>query len=164
MNSNTKIFKLVNQFTIQSKKKLWIFQKIVTISIFALFLGFICGNIFGTFLNFFRNFFKWDGLIIFLTILLIEFINYLTFKKINNKEEVFNNQLKTKIDNKSNPIKNTKNLKAKMLLKPLNQQDKKKIQTNVLSIVTEYNFIKVINFYKIGLLLGFFIDAFKVGS
>ena len=29
---------------------------------------------------------------------------------------------------------------------------------------SKLQFIKIFNFYKIGLLLGFFIDAFKVGS
>nr|YP_636265.1 hypothetical protein RF20 [Tupiella akineta]AAV80687.1 hypothetical protein RF20 [Tupiella akineta] len=35
---------------------------------------------------------------------------------------------------------------------------------NLDEIKKQINFIKILNFYKIGLLLGFFIDAFKVGS
>jgi hypothetical protein len=80
MNSNTKFFRLISELAIRSRKKLWVFQNIVTVSIFTLFFGFVCGNLFGTFLNYFRNFVQWDGLIISLTILIIEFINYLNFR------------------------------------------------------------------------------------
>jgi hypothetical protein len=76
-------------------KKLWVFQNIVTVSIFTLFFGFVCGNLFGTFLNYFRNFVQWDGLIISLTILIIEFINYLNFRFTKSSLETSNygNQL-----------------------------------------------------------------------
>ena len=80
MNSNTKFVQLISQLTKGLKNKFWVFQTIITVSVFALFLGFVCGNLFGTFLNYFRNFVRWDGLIISFTILTIEFINYLNFK------------------------------------------------------------------------------------
>lgn len=111
---NTKFLKLLNFFRFNIINKLLFIEKNFVIYIFLLFLGFICGNLFGTFLIFFRYYIYWDGFIILLIILLIEFINYLTYIK------------KFKIKNKI--------------------------------------FFKFLNFYKIGLLLGFFIDSFKVGS
>lgn len=147
MNSNTKFLKFLNKLTTQSQKKILVFENNFPISIFFLFFGFICGNLFGTFLTFFRNYTNWDGAIITLTILIIEFINYLNYTKKDNhiKKRIFiqYNKLqflnfKTKINKKI--IKN----------QPLNFKNKL--------------FLKFLNFSKIGLLLGFFVDAFKVGS
>lgn len=109
---NTKFLKISSVFFFNIKKKSIFIKKNFVIYIFLLFFGFICGNLFGTFLNFFRYLISWDGFIIIFIILIIEFINYLTytFKLKNNK--IFN----------------------------------------------------FLNFYKIGLLLGFFTDSFKVGS
>lgn len=113
---NTKFLKLLNFFRFNIINRFIFIEKNFVIYIFLLFLGFICGNLFGTFLNFFRYYICWDGFIILLIILLIELINYLTYIKI----------FKSKKNNK--------------------------------------NFFKFLNFYKMGLLLGFFTDSFKVGS
>ena len=169
----------------------------VIFSVFSLFLGFVFGNLFGTFLNFFRHFINWDVLIITITILIVEFINYLNYyNKKNQGIPKLCISCKTTIvnSNKNRHLKkqkskwtgqisnffsnwfyiadknyqNSENLaffdfSSKRLLldkrfcisckkKPLNETKK------------QINFIKILNFYKIGLLLGFFIDAFKVGS
>lgn len=113
---NTKFLKLLTFFRFNVINKFIFIEKNFVIYIFLLFFGFICGNLFGTFLNFFRYYIYWDGFIILLIILLIELINYLTYIKI----------FKLKIKNN--------------------------------------NFFKFLNFYKMGLLLGFFTDSFKVGS
>lgn len=147
MNSNTKFLKFLNKLTTKSQQKILVFENNFPISIFFLFFGFICGNLFGTFLNFFRNYTNWDGVIITLTILIIEFINYLNYtKKYNTIKKLIFIQwtnrkflnFKTKI-NKKIIKKQTQNLKNNL-------------------------FLKFLNFSKIGLLLGFFVDAFKVGS
>ena len=117
MFSNTKFLKLVNFFRFNIINKSIFIKKNFVIYIFLLFLGFICGNLFGTFLNFFRYYINWDGFIISLIILIIEFINYLTY------------------------IKSFKYRKNNII-----------------------HFFKFLNFYKMGLLLGFFTDSFKVGS
>lgn len=142
MYLDPRVFTLIRQLGIQSKKKLSMFRNIVALSIFALFLGFVCGNLFGTFLNYFRHFFKWDGFIISITILFIEIINYITFKTGIS----FENQLAdhSEILQKPNLGWRTRHFKQWSL--------------------NPYSGIKIVNFYKIGLLLGFFIDAFKVGS
>ena len=128
MNSNTKFFRKLSKLNVLIKKKIQVFQKSVIFSIFSLFLGFVFGNLFGTFLNFFRRFLNWDGLIILITILIVELINYLNYR----------------------PSHKNQNLDFVILT---DSKNKKQI-----------NFVKILNFYKIGLLLGFFIDAFKVGS
>lgn len=78
---NTKFLKLLNFFYINIINKVILIKKNFIIYIFLLFLGFICGNLFGTFLNYFRYYIYWDGFIILLIILLIELINYLIYMK-----------------------------------------------------------------------------------
>lgn len=113
---NTKFLKLLSFFRFNIINKSIFIEKNFVIYIFLLFLGFICGNLFGTFLIFFRYYISWDGFIILLIILIIELINYLTYIKTFKVKEKF------------------------------------------------FYFFKFLNFYKMGLLLGFFTDSFKVGS
>lgn len=145
MNSNTKFLKFLNKLTIKSQQKILVFENNFPISIFFLFLGFICGNLFGTFLNFFRNYTTWDGAIISLIILIIEFINYLNYTKKHNIIKKF-------ILIICNNIKFLNVKTNKKIIRKQNQNLKNKL------------FLKFLNFSKIGLLLGFFVDAFKVGS
>nr|YP_009105832.1 hypothetical chloroplast RF20 [Koliella corcontica]AIT94532.1 hypothetical chloroplast RF20 [Koliella corcontica] len=112
---NTRIFKLGYLFLEKTKKYYYCKKNKFTINLFFLFIGFILGNTFGTFLNTLRQYFIWDGYIITLLLIFLEIINKL----------IYNNQ-----------FINYKNKKA----------------------------IKNLNFIKIGILFGFFIDAFKVGS
>ncbi len=158
MNSNTKFSRLISELVIRSRKKLWVFKNIVTVSIFTLFFGFVCGNLFGTFLNYFRNFVQWDGLIISLTILIIEFINYLNFcfTKASLKTLNYDNQSLQPVQDKL--IEQTKNFTRDSILIT------KRRLSGKLSLLNKRYWVKILNFYKIGLLLGFFIDAFKVGS
>ena len=128
---NTKFLKLLNSFYFNILNKFKLIEKYFIIYIFLLLLGFICGNLFGTFLIFFRFYTNWDGLIIILTILIIEFINFITYRKPFKYRKL--NNFFLKIYKKKNFFLLFKNF-------------------------------KFLNFYKMGLLLGFFIDAFKVGS
>jgi hypothetical protein len=80
-----------------------------------LLLGFLVGNVFGTFLNTLRFFFLWDGFIIFILIGLLEILNYNVYHAKNR-------------------------------------------------MVSPRIVVQFINFFKIGLMIGFFVDAFKVGS
>ena len=86
MNSTTKFFRQINKINVQIKKKIWVFQRNILFSVFSLFLGFVFGNLFGTFLNYFRNFLNWDGLIITITIFIVEFVNYLNYQKRKQKK------------------------------------------------------------------------------
>lgn len=149
MNSNTKFFRQLNKLSFQIKKKIWVFQNIVIFSLFFLFLGFVFGNLFGTFLIFFRSLLNWDGLIISSTILIIEFINYLNYKK----------QFKQPFQ-----IHPSNSKAAFVFFKSFSKPKFKTTLSNSIKSKKNFRFIKIINFCKTGLLLGFFIDAFKVGS
>lgn len=130
MKINTNFLQILTYLIASNRFHINFFSKKFTFSIFFLFFGFICGNLFGTFLNFFRNFIYWDGIIILITILFIEFINFFNYTNQNNN----------------------KIFKMLVYLKKLNINKK-----NIF-------FIQILNFFKLGLLLGFFTDAFKVGS
>ena len=93
------------------KKKLNFLLKNIDFFFEYFFLGFITGNLFGSFLIFFRDWFFWDGLLIIWLLFLLESCNYLFFKYTNGQ------------------LKLTK-------------------------------FLPI----RIGLLIGFFVDAYKVGS
>nr|AOC61637.1 hypothetical chloroplast RF20 [Gloeotilopsis planctonica] len=184
MNSNTKIIGQIKKFYFQIQKKIWIFQNIGVLSIFFLFLGFVFGNLFGTFLDFFRIFLNWDGLIMTLTICFIEFINFLNYNKkqnlylkknllskinflfFNKQKEDFNLLIQSpstsqnyvsSLDLRFLNLKKTLTNEQKVFLKSKRTLEKQKFKKKFL-------FIKILNFYKIGLILGLFIDAFKVGS
>ena len=87
-------------------------------------IGFLVGNLFGTFLNTIRRYIAWDGVIVFFIISIIEISNY----NVHNKNRAF--------------------------LSILFRTDQNKMK----------RFWKFFNFFKIGLMVGFFVDAFKVGS
>lgn len=111
------------------QKKLSLLKKDFSKMLCLLLLGFLTGNIFGSFLNTIRQFFIWDGFITFCLITFIEFLSYLTYtqKKSSGTLKFFASQRYT--------------------------------QTSIRS--TWFQFA---NLFKIGLLIGFFVDAFKVGS
>jgi len=49
--------------------------------IFFLFIGFVIGNLFGTFLPAIRIFFSWDGFIVLFLLFFIEFISYVRYQR-----------------------------------------------------------------------------------
>lgn len=108
----THLLGLIHRYQENYHLRFSMFYQGFSFSIFFLFLGFMCGNLFGTFLPFIRLWIAWDGLIITTLLLIIEGINYISFhcKRVNQVA------------------------------------------------------FRLLNFYKLGILLGFFIDAFKVGS
>lgn len=169
MNSNTKFIRQITKINLQIQKKIWVFQNIGIFSVFFLFLGFIFGNLFGTFLESFRGFFNWDGFIIIFTICLGEFISYLNYSKKKVKTEprykfpsflsypfkifLFAPKSQSKGSKFQAAAKNKP--QASFVRQSLNEKSK---------IFQKSTPLKILNFYKIGLFLGFFIDAFKVGS
>ena len=79
---NIKFLKLLNFFYFNVLNKFKFIEKYFVIYIFLLLLGFVCGNLFGIFLIFFRVYINWDGLIIIVIILFIEFINFIIYIKL----------------------------------------------------------------------------------
>ncbi len=108
------------------KKSLFLREKFSSL-LALLLLGFLVGNVFGTFLNILRFLFFWDVFIIFLLIGLLEILNYNVYRAKNRL--LFLGAFGT--NRNSVPAKNA---------------------------------AQSLNFFKIGLMIGFFVDAFKVGS
>ena len=108
----------------------------------SFYLGFILGNLFGTFLTFFRNQILWDGILLMTIILLFEFLNFIIYKKKSPLGPFYwSAPKKTGLRGeepppRGNPSSKFQNKKLFIILKNL----------------------------QIGLLFGLFIDAFKVGS
>jgi hypothetical protein len=154
MTFDTRFFFLIKKFVFKLKQKTYIFKKSFTISFLILLAGFLLGNVFGTFLNILRFFIPWDGFIILLILLILEGISYLTYHKKYN----FYTPLA------SVPVGKTKNqIKSLNVISKtsLNQRNQKDFWTLSKQNIPTY---KNLNFLKIGLMFGFFIDAFKVGS
>lgn len=121
MKSKTRFYNFLKKMY-QVKKK--IFKINFSNAIFFLFLGFLFGNLFCTFLTNIRFFF-WDGFIILNFIFFLEIINYIVYHKKGRFFFFF---------------------------------------WTISLHFRETFFWKNFNYFKIGFLLGFFIDAFKVGS
>ena len=101
----------------------------------ALFFGFIFGNLFGTIISSIRQFHIWDGFLIIILLLLCETINWVVYQKKRIIILMFRRPFRILF----NFVKNKINKKT-------------------------IRFHSLLNAFKAGLLLGFFIDAFKVGS
>lgn len=125
MKLNTRLFDYFFSVFKETNKKLRYFQIHFSFALFYLFLGFLFGNLFGSFLSALRKIIIWDGFIIFILIAYIEIISYLIYSSSNRP---FLYIYKFSFSFKNNL------------------------------------FLKILNYFKIGIMLGFFIDAFKVGS
>ena len=121
----TRIVRFLLPFLSKMYNRFFSFQKHFSIEIFSLFFGFLFGNLFGTFLQTIRQFFGWDGFIVFGVLLFIEILSYIIYHR----------------DDRSFLFLWKFPLFFKKLL-----------------------FWRSLNAFKLGLMLGFFIDAFKVGS
>lgn len=156
MNYKTKLTLFIKNIHYKIEKKIIYFEIYITKYIFFLFLGFLLGNLFGSFLNIFRKLIIWDGFLILILLLIEEIISYLMYHPI--KKALFStlhyssfNVIKKKFDDYF--FRNSINLTT--------FHSRKK---NTIFFTKKIILIKSLNFFKIGILLGFFVDAFKVGS
>lgn len=211
----------------------------ISSGIFFLFIGFVIGNLFGTFLPAIRIFFSWDGFIVLFLLFFIEFISYIryhmpsrfflilwNFREIPKRfTDPFVDETISGINFRRRP--KSVRLLRRRLLRPLRPRPNKKVFLEGLlrsnqtmptsskiqartdggrkdeklsqlswfpvektkkakqnqtagnfpflnfSASTAPAFVEVpgastlrcsLNYFKIGFLLGFFIDAYKVGS
>ena len=182
MPIETRIFKNTRKSFTFLKKKFDFFKKNFAISVLFLFIGFFIGNVFGTFLNWLRDFIVWDGLLVFALLSVFEIIssivyqnnptflspsistNRMFFSDFYIRENIFSKMrlFRQELKKESSPsifIKSTNQLDL--------QRDDKRLR-NLLAIT--FYFLKnlpiwrLLNCLKVGILFGFFIDAFKVGS
>nr|YP_009105167.1 hypothetical chloroplast RF20 [Edaphochlorella mirabilis]AIT93791.1 hypothetical chloroplast RF20 [Edaphochlorella mirabilis] len=152
MNLNTRLLIIFKQLLIKIKKSFFVYNTTISLGLFFLFFGFLLGNLFGSFLTFLRQFIIWDGFIIAFLLIIIECINF--FNYTSKKQMVFllpKNNLKNSEYSVSKELFLANNFFYKLFNNKLLLQEKKL-------------FLKNINLLKIGVMLGFFIEAFKVGS
>ena len=126
----TRLFNFIFNYSKENTRQLlldhrnqWSVDKFTRV-LCLLLIGFLIGNLFGTFLNTIRKHITWDGVIVFFLITFIEISNYNVYHNKNRPFFFF-------------------------VLHPK---------------IIKRSFWKYFNFLKIGLLVGFFVDAFKVGS
>lgn len=123
----------------------------------SFYLGFIIGNLFGTFLDLLRNKIIWDGIILIMIIFFFEFINFIIYKQARRSAgsaPPFDDEESRQQD-----------LGRTTIWSPLgtNRQRPRKAQAPSFKFQNKKLLIILKNF-QIGILFGFFIDAFKVGS
>lgn len=134
-----------------------------------LLIGFLVGNLFGTFLSTIRKYVMWDGFIIFFLIIFIEILNY---KVYHNKQRVFlffihpqRVFLTFNLATVHRP--QSLSILQKRSLYPCDDKKNEvfcKIHKQSTNFASKRFFWTFLNFFKIGLMIGFFVDAFKVGS
>lgn len=152
MNLNTRLLVIFKELLIKIKKSFFGYNTTISLGLFFLFFGFLLGNLFGSFLTFLRQFIIWDGFIIAFLLIIIECINF--FNYTSKKQMVFvlpKNNLKNSEYSVSRELFLANNFFYKLFNNKSLLQEKKL-------------FLKNINLLKIGVMLGFFIEAFKVGS
>jgi hypothetical protein len=159
---NTKLILFVNNIRKKAKKKSIFFQLYFANGIFFLFFGFLTGNLFGSFLYIFREFLHWDGAIILFLLCLEELISYFTYNSFNefSHKQV---QAPTLIEQKKSFFFRLKKIIKNKVLTTCPYIIKNEVKS-FKKLINQNFFIKILNLFKIGIMLGFFIDAFKVGS
>ena len=184
----TRTVLFINQLFLNLERKNSFFKEVFSFALFTLFFGFLIGNLFGTFLNTIRSFIFWDGLIIFIILSVMEFLNFFLYKKTNRFLKVFEKIYYSVCSFKKNAFSNTPNVSSVTLLDAKQTSDISNNPSNISkggvrckvnkNKVFDYGaatlrpqprnqnkfFWKSLNFLKIGIMFGFFIDAFKVGS
>lgn len=113
----------------------------------SFYFGFIIGNLFGTFLDLLRNQMIWDGLILITIILFFEFINFIIY---NKKQVRRSADSAPPFDEESRQRRDLGRTTIKAQAPSFKFQNKK--------------LLIILKNFQIGILFGFFIDAFKVGS
>ena len=127
-----------------------------------LLIGFLSGALFGTILPFVRSLFFWDGFIIASLLVIIECLSYISYRP-----HLVTNQRFDFVFDKNEKVNNRLRSQA-AFLQPLNRRNFLQNSHKKKGIIKSYNekslIVKSLSFFKIGLMIGFFVDAFKVGS
>ena len=162
----TKLSRYLAEIIGNLKEKILTVQSSLSFVLFSLFTGFLSGNLFGTFLDKFRSYFLWNGFVGLFILLFIEIINALVYGLSRREYGDF--------------------LKKKKSVGVSSRLTKWQLEQNILSSKSQtYGFTntpffkispeehwfytithikRTMNSFKIGLLFGFFVDSFKVGS
>jgi hypothetical protein len=147
MIPNTRSFFSLKRIFVIFKSRYNSSSKTFTVFLLYLFFGFFFGNLFGTLVMFLRVYLIWDGFIGLFLIICIETLSYFVYRGKKHQLSPFPTQLL--------PLQSDKNL-IRGAFRQFNCKEPKELQ--------KASFLRSCNYFKIGLMLGFFIDAFKVGS
>jgi hypothetical protein len=160
--------------------KLFQFAKTKRFNNFSLILfstlsGFLLANLFGTFLNALRYYVVWDGFIIGTLIFFVEATNVIVYRipiRLISREELIEPRDKRRVLGLSDKERSFTLLKGfrvarfhflPFLLNSLSL-NWRNISNEELVLEPRFPLYRLINSFKLGLLLGFFVEAFKVGS
>jgi hypothetical protein len=139
-------------------------QRNFSLIVFSTLSGFLIANIFGTFLTVLRSCFVWDGFVVIGLILFVETTNisvYRIFKPSllrSRAEGSMSMGTDAKDLEGQNPSRDRSRIGISKALKPFT------LFSLGLSNRRSSLFCQLVNSFKLGLLLGFFVEAFKVGS
>ena len=162
MEYNTRLVRSISKLISILESKFYYTRNNFSIKLFFLFMGFLIGSLFGTFLPNFPQKINSHSVSILIVILIIETINYLVYS--SNKTDFILCFLLDTI------FWFLTLIKTRLVLVFIKVRKDKQIITNskqstkiIIQDIRKF-FYRNINSMKIGIMLGLFIDAFKVGS
>ena len=164
----TKLFRYLAEIICNLKGKTLTVQSSLSFVLFSLFTGFLSGNLFGTFLEKFRSYLWWNGFVGLFILLFIEIINALVYGLSRREYGSFSSKavssyaprFREREPEQDFFLSNSKIVKRRRFTNtPLLKKSPGK---HWLYSITQMK--RTINSFKIGLLFGFFVDSFKVGS
>lgn len=175
MPIQTRIFKNVKKSVSFLGKRFAFLSENFSISVLFLFIGFFIGNIFGTFLNWLREFIIWDGLLVFILLSFFEIISSIVYHNNSNfgLSPMSRNKIEFSLFFGTKKIflkiislnkKFQKVSSSKIYTKPTNQLNLRADNKRLRLFLRNLPMWRLLNCLKVGILFGFFVDAFKVGS
>ena len=169
----TKLFRYLAKIICNLKEKILTVQSSLSFVLFSLFTGFLSGNLFGTFLEKFRSYLWWNGFVGLFILIVIEIINALVYGLSRREYDYFSVEAVSSRRKKRLCISSAPKIndKSEQYFISSNLQTYKFTNTPFLKkrpgkhwFFTTTQIKRTFNSFKIGLLFGFFVDSFKVGS
>lgn len=138
----TRLLSSVRGLTTHVRRRLHVTQHQLPFHLVCVLTGFILGNRFGTFLNVLRRAVPWDGFIIGGCLCVCEYISFQTYRRRTGRSLFASRS--SRCDPRSDAPRSDR---------------PDAIDVRIASVTW-----RPWNLLKLGLLFGFFVDAFKVGS
>ena len=179
MANNPRVASLLRQVSLSFQNRIRPFRDSFSLILFSLLFGFLLANIFGTFLNVLRDVVSWDGFVILGIVLFVEIINYSTYHPLRGSmgwgrgpatpSMAGGGQRSRSAIRQTRPTERLGGAgpppRAPVSpVRPGQQGGRSRQLASNAAIVNREVIYRIVNSFKIGLLLGFFVEAFKVGS
>nr|YP_009106167.1 hypothetical chloroplast RF20 [Paradoxia multiseta]AIT94970.1 hypothetical chloroplast RF20 [Paradoxia multiseta] len=155
MANNPRVASLLRQVALSFQNRIRPFRDSFSLILFSLLFGFLLANIFGTFLNVLRDAVSWDGFVILGILLFVEITNYSTYHPLRGSMAT---------PSMAGGGQRTRSAIRRTPVRPGQRGGRSRQLTSNAAIVNREVIYRIVNSFKIGLLLGFFVEAFKVGS